>query len=179
MTRNPADAEDLVQETYLKAYRGFGSFTAGTNLRAWLYRILTNTFINRYRAKQRRPDETDLEDIEDFYLYRRIGSGDSALLSRSAEDELLDWFSEAEVKDAILWELRFRLLNMSVDFSGIGEPLERVTVAQRIYLDGLTKDRFLQRVAVVKNALIAVIWSIGRRLSHLPAPSSHGDVLIH
>jgi len=85
----------------------------------------------------------------------------------------------AEVKDAILWELRFRLLNMSVDFSGIGEPLERVTVAQRIYLDGLTKDRFLQRVAVVKNALIAVIWSIGRRLSHLPAPSSHGDVLIH
>ena len=68
---------------------------------------------------------------------------------------------------------------MSVDFSGIGEPLERVTVAQRIYLDGLTKDRFLQRVAVVKNALIAVIWSIGRRLSHLPPPSSHGDVLIH
>lgn len=85
----------------------------------------------------------------------------------------------AEVRDAILWELRFRLLNMGVDFSGIGEPLERVTVAQRIYLDGLTKDRFLQRLAVVKNALIAVIWSIGRRLSHLPAPSSHGEVLIH
>ncbi len=101
MTRNPADAEDLVQETYLKAYRGFGSYAEGTNLRAWLYRILTNTFINRYRAKQRRPDETGLDDLEDFYLYRRIGGGDSALLSRSAEDELLEWFSEAEVKDAI------------------------------------------------------------------------------
>ncbi|MCP5030091.1 MAG: sigma-70 family RNA polymerase sigma factor [Actinomycetia bacterium] len=101
MTRNSADAEDLVQETYLKAYRGFGSYTDGTNLRAWLYRILTNTFINRYRAQQRRPDETDLDDIEDFYLYRKLGGGDSALLRRSAEDELLDWFSESEVKDAI------------------------------------------------------------------------------
>ena len=56
MTRNPADAEDLVQETYLKAYRGFGGFEEGTNLKAWLYRILTNTFINTYRAKKRRPD---------------------------------------------------------------------------------------------------------------------------
>ena len=56
MTRNPADAEDLVQETYLKAYRGFGGFEEGTNLKAWLYRILTNTYINSYRAKQRRPE---------------------------------------------------------------------------------------------------------------------------
>ena len=68
MTRNAADAEDLVQETYLRAYRGFGSFEQGTNLKAWLYRILTNTFINRYRAAKRRPDETDLEEVEDFYL---------------------------------------------------------------------------------------------------------------
>src|ERR687895_524386 len=73
MTRNPADAEDLVQETYLKAYRGFGTFQEGTNLKAWLYKILTNTFINRYRAKKRRPEESDIEDIEDLYLYRRLG----------------------------------------------------------------------------------------------------------
>ena len=69
--RNQADAEDLVQETYLRAYRGFGGFTEGTNLRAWLFRILTNTYINTYRAKQRRPEETDLADVEDLYLYRR------------------------------------------------------------------------------------------------------------
>jgi RNA polymerase sigma-70 factor (ECF subfamily) len=101
MTRNPADAEDLVQETYLKAYRGFGGFEEGTNLKAWLYRILTNTYINSYRAKQRRPDETDLDEVEDLYLYRRLGGLEAARASRSAEDELLDLFTEAEVKAAI------------------------------------------------------------------------------
>ena len=101
MTRNPSDAEDLVQETYLKAYRGFESFTEGTNLKAWLYRILTNTFINRYRAKKRRPDETDLDDVEDFYLYRRLGGLEEARASRSAEDELMDFFTETEVKEAL------------------------------------------------------------------------------
>jgi len=101
MTRNQSDAEDLVQETYLKAYRGFGGFEEGTNLKAWLYRILTNTYINAYRAKQRRPDETDLDEVEDLYLYRRLGGLEAARASRSAEDELMDLFTEAEVKTAI------------------------------------------------------------------------------
>ncbi len=101
MTRNPADADDLVQETYLKAYRGFGGFQEGTNLKAWMYRILTNTFINSYRAKQRRPDETELDEVEDLYLYRRLGGLEAASLGRSAEDELLDTFGEAEVKQAL------------------------------------------------------------------------------
>jgi|SRR5438105_759227 len=101
MTRNPADAEDLVQETYLRAFRGFGGFEEGTNLKAWLYRILTNTFINRYRAKKRRPEETDFDDVEDFYLYKRIGGLEEARQSRSAEDELMDLFPEAEVKGAV------------------------------------------------------------------------------
>ena len=101
MTRNPADADDLVQETYLRAYRGFGGFQEGTNLKAWMYRILTNTYINSYRAKQRRPEETDLDDVEDLYLYRRLGGLEAARAGRSAEDELMDTFSEAEVKAAI------------------------------------------------------------------------------
>src|SRR5919205_2808166 len=101
MTRNPADAEDLVQETYLKAYRAFDSFQEGTNLKAWLYRILTNTFINSYRAKKRRPDETDIDDVENLYLYRRLGGLEGAVAGRSAEDEVLDHFSEAEVKEAV------------------------------------------------------------------------------
>ncbi|HVM55483.1 MAG TPA: sigma-70 family RNA polymerase sigma factor [Acidimicrobiales bacterium] len=101
MTRNPADAEDLVQETYLKAYRGFGGFQEGTNLKAWLFRILTNTYINRYRQQKRRPEETDLDDVEDFYLYRRLGGIDEARISKSAEDTLLELFTDDEVKDAL------------------------------------------------------------------------------
>ncbi len=101
MTRNPPDAEDLVQETYLKAYRGFNGFTEGTNLKAWLYRILTNTYINTYRAKKRRPEESDVDDLENFYLYRRLGGLEGAVAGRSAEDEVLDHFTETEVKEAI------------------------------------------------------------------------------
>src|SRR4030095_10679662 len=87
MTRNPSDAEDLVQETYLRAYRGLGGFKAGTNLKAWLYKILTNTFINTYRAKKRRPDETELDDSEEYVLYRRIGGLEDAGPGRAPQDE--------------------------------------------------------------------------------------------
>ena len=101
MTRNAADAEDLVQETYLKAFNAYERFETGTNLKAWMYRILTNSYINAYRKKQRRPDESDIDDIEDLYLYRRLGGAESAVLSRSAEDELLEMFGEDEVKLAL------------------------------------------------------------------------------
>jgi len=101
MTRNAADAEDLVQETYLKAYRAYGRFEAGTNLKAWMYRILTNSYINDYRKKQRRPTESDIDDVEDLYLYRRIGGQAGSVLGRSAEDELMDLFGEDEVKVAL------------------------------------------------------------------------------
>jgi len=101
MTRNPADAEDLVQETLLRGFRSFESFTEGTNLRAWLFRILTNAYINRYRAKQRRPQETDLAEVEDLYLYRRLGNLDAVFSNRSAEDQLLEMFTDDEVKQAL------------------------------------------------------------------------------
>jgi len=101
MTRNPADAEDLVQEAYLRAYRGFGGFTEGTNLKAWLYRILTNTYINIYRAKQRRPVETDLDDVEDLYLYHRVHDAAASGLGSSAEDDLMERITDAEVIEAL------------------------------------------------------------------------------
>jgi RNA polymerase sigma-70 factor (ECF subfamily) len=101
MTRNAADAEDLVQETYLKAYRAFASFESGTNLKAWLYRILTNTYINTYRAKKRRPEIADVEDVEDLYLYRHLSGDQAPGLGRSAEDEALDRFTDTDVKAAI------------------------------------------------------------------------------
>jgi len=119
MTRNPADAEDLLQETFLRGYRGFEGFTQGTNLRAWLFRILTNTFINSYRAKQRRPLERDLADVEDLYLYRRLGSLEELRASRSAEDQLFDMFTDDEVKQALedLPEI-FRLPILLADVEG-------------------------------------------------------------
>ncbi len=101
MTRNRADAEDLVQETYLKGYRSFHTFTEGTNLRAWLFRILTNTYINTYRARQRRPDETDLGELEDLYLYRRMSTLQDPTLGRSAEESLMEALPDDEVKQAL------------------------------------------------------------------------------
>ena len=100
MTRNPADAEDLVQETFLKGYRAYERFEAGTNLRAWLFRILTNTYINSYRKKQRRPDETELDEVEELFLFRRL-AGREGDLGRSAEDELFSHITSDVVKDAI------------------------------------------------------------------------------
>ena len=91
MTRNPSDAEDLVQETYLRAYRSYAGFEEGTNLRAWLFRIMTNQYINTYRAKKRRPDEVDLDDTEDFFLYRRLGGLEAAEAGRTPEVEVLEF----------------------------------------------------------------------------------------
>jgi RNA polymerase sigma-70 factor, ECF subfamily len=119
MTRNAADAEDLVQETYLKAYRAYASFQEGTNLRAWLYRILTNTYINNYRAAKRRPEVTDVEDVEDLYLYKRMSGPGGIRAGRSAEDEALDTFTDDVVKTA-LEELpeAFRMAVLLADVEG-------------------------------------------------------------
>lgn len=99
MTRNPADAEDLLQDTTLRAYRGFASFREGTNLKAWLYRILTNSFINTYRKKQREPKTVDgPEDLDEWFLFDRLGAQSVA---RSAEDDVLQNIPDADVKEAL------------------------------------------------------------------------------
>ena len=117
MTRNPADAEDLVQETYLKAFGAFKSFTQGTNLRAWLYRILTNTYINGYRKKQRQPQVSPTEEITDWQL-AAVESHTSTGL-RSAEMDALDRLPDSDVKEA-LQELPedFRLAVYLADVEG-------------------------------------------------------------
>lgn len=99
MTRNPADAEDLVQETYAKAYASFHQFREGTNLKAWLYRILTNSFINSYRKKQREPQRSGTEEIEDWQLARAESHMSTGL--RSAESQALDHLPDSDVKQAL------------------------------------------------------------------------------
>lgn len=101
MTRNRADAEDLVQETFMKGWRAFESYEQGTNLRAWLFRIMTNTYINKYNAKQRRPDETELDEVEELYLFKRLGAFNQEKINLSAEDQMLELFTDDEVKNAL------------------------------------------------------------------------------
>jgi RNA polymerase sigma-70 factor, ECF subfamily len=101
MTRNPADAQDLVQETYVKAFSAFRQFQQGTNLKAWLYRILTNTFINSYRKKQRDPYKNTIDDLEDWQLGEAVSTTSASRVSRSAEAEAIDHLPDSTVKDAL------------------------------------------------------------------------------
>jgi RNA polymerase sigma-70 factor (ECF subfamily) len=170
MTRNPADAEDLVQDTYLKAYRAFESFREGTNLKAWLYRILTNTFINSYRAKKRRPEESDIDDVENLYLYRRIGGLAGSTAGRSAEDEVLDRFTETDVKEALesLPE-QFRLAVLLGDVEGFSykEIAEILDVPIGTVMSRLHRGR---------RALQKRLYEFGRQRGLVPEPegTAHG-----
>jgi len=154
MTRNPADAEDVVQETYLKAYRAYGSFQEGTNLKAWLYRILTNTYINKYRKAQRRPNEVELGELQDMYLFRRLGEPSGA--SESAESQALDMFVDEDIVAAIeSLPVKFRLPVLYADVDGfsykeIAEILDVPigTVMSRLHRGRKALQRKLWNVAV-------------------------------
>jgi RNA polymerase sigma-70 factor, ECF subfamily len=161
MTRNPADAEDIVQETFLKAFRAYDTFEEGSNLKAWLYRILTNTFINRYRKSQRRPNETELGELQDLYLFRRIGEPSGA--AHSAEREALDQFVDGDIIDAIdsLPE-NFRMPVVLADVDGfsykeIAEILDIPigTVMSRLHRGRKALQRKLWSVAVDRGIVKA------------------------
>lgn len=99
MTRNPTDAEDLVQETFTKAFAAFHQYKPGTNLKAWLYRILTNSFINTYRKRQREPQQSDADSVEDWQIHRAASHSSTGL--RSAEMEAMDRLPDSEIKEAL------------------------------------------------------------------------------
>jgi RNA polymerase sigma-70 factor, ECF subfamily len=119
LTRNPADAEDLLQETFLRAYNAFHQFEPGTNIKAWLYRILTNTYINAYRKQQRTPQSVPTEDVDDFSLYQQLAGNNPAGASETPESILLDQIPEEEVREALdsLPE-QFRMAVLLADVEG-------------------------------------------------------------
>jgi RNA polymerase sigma-70 factor (ECF subfamily) len=155
MTRNRSDAEDLVQETFIKAWRSFATYQQGTNLRAWLFRIMTNTYINKYNSHQRKPTETELDDVEELFLYKRLGAVDQSQLSQSAEDQMLSLFTDDEVKKA-LEELpdQFRIPVLMSDVEGfsykeIAEILEIPlgTVMSRLHRGRKSMQKMLYEYA--------------------------------
>ncbi len=161
LTRRPVDAEDVLQEAFLKAFRAYDSFEAGTNLRAWMYRIVTNTYINRYRKNQRRPDEVELEDVGELYLYRRLHSVGGS--SASAEREALDGLIDDRIRDAIeALPENFRLPVLLADAEGfaykeIAEILEVPigTVMSRLHRGRKALQKELYDLAVERGIVEA------------------------
>ena len=162
MTRSRSDAEDLVQETYIKGWRSFHTFQEGTNLRAWLFRIMTNTYINKYNAQKRKGTEVELDDVEELFLYKRLGSIDQSQLSSSAEDQMLDLFTDDEVKNALESlpeDFRIPVLLSDVDgfsYKEIAEMLEIPigTVMSRLHRGRKAMQKMLYEYARDKGLIV-------------------------
>ena len=155
MTRNPADAEDLIQETMLRAYRSFDRFEPGTNLKAWLFRIMTNAYINTYRKKQREPQKVSQDEVEDFDLYQELKDHDPQF-SATPETIVLDSLVDSDITDAIddLPE-QFRLAVVLSDVEGF-------TYAEMAEIMDVPMGTVMSRLHRGRKALQKRLWDLAR-----------------
>ncbi len=155
MTRNPADAEDLVQETMLRAYRSFDRFEPGTNLKAWLFRIMTNAYINTYRKKQREPKKVSADEIEDFDLYQELKNHDDQF-SQTPERIVLDSLVDSDIIEAIddLPE-QFRLAVVLSDVEGF-------SYAEMAEIMDVPLGTVMSRLHRGRKALQKRLWELAR-----------------
>ena len=171
MTRNPSDAEDLVQETFVKAFAAFHQFQEGTNLKAWLYRILTNTYINQYRKRQREPQQALTDEIDDWSLAKAMGHTSSGL--RSAETEALDHMPDSLVKDALAdlpEDFRFAVYLADVEGFSYKEIAEMLDIPIGTVMSRLHRGR-----KAMQRALYDFAEARGLTAAQPAATESSGD----
>lgn len=156
LTKKPADAQDLVQETLLKAYKAYGNFEEGTNLKAWVFRILTNSYINIYRYKSRRPNEVDIENTEQMFLYHKLRGSTASDVTGSVEDEFLKSITDEEISKAIedLPE-QFREVVLLFDVEGLSyaEIAEMLKIPSGTVMSRLHRGRKALQKALIDYAI--------------------------
>ncbi len=163
LARNRPDAEDLVQETLLKAYRGYHTFQEGTNLRAWLFRILTNSFINEYRRKTRRPRETELNESGEVTAYRSNIYEQVRFWARAPEDQLIDQIFESDIVEAIEGlPVIYRIPVLLADVEGFSYK----EIAEAL---DLPMGTVMSRLHRGRNALRKALWDYASKRGLTPA----------
>jgi RNA polymerase sigma-70 factor (ECF subfamily) len=168
MTRNPSDAEDLVQDALVRAYRFYDRFEQGTNFRAWLFKILTNTYINTYRRKQGRPQESSLEDTEEFFLYNQL-QGDAVERVTDVEDTVLDRLGAADIQRAIdQLPPQFRTTVQLADVEGL-------SYAEIAQATGVAKGTVMSRLFRGRRQLQRALWEQARAAGFTTGSKVHLD----
>jgi RNA polymerase sigma-70 factor, ECF subfamily len=166
LTHNQQEAEDLVQETMLKAFRFAKSYTPGTNLRAWLFRILNTSAINRYRKQATHPTTTPLPEGEEFYLYNRIRDMSGQELSAGAEDEVLSKYLDEDVYNALnALPYNFRMPVILADIEGMS--YKEIAEALQIPIGTV-----MSRISRARHHLQQSLWQYAKDKGYLPAQAS-------
>ena len=169
MTRNPSDAEDLVQDALVRAYRFYDRFEPGTNFRAWLFKILTNTYINSYRRKQGRPQESSLEDTEEFFLYNQLSGDEKGDRVTDVENTVLDRLGADAIQRAIdALPPQFRTTVQLSDVEGL-------SYAEIAEATGVAKGTVMSRLFRGRRLLQRALWDQARAAGFTAGSKVHVD----